>query len=64
MGGSVFGIKEVFRTFSLAYDASIVRTPGHKTMEVVVQPLLVRTFAVGITKQEMICELQQNAVTG
>ncbi len=60
----VFGIKEAFHTFSLVYDTHIVRSPGHKTMEVVVQPLLVRTFAVGITKHEMICVLQQSAVTG
>ncbi len=54
MGGSVFGIKEAFRTFSLVYEKSVVNTPGHKTMEVVIQPLLIKTFAIRITKHEII----------
>ncbi len=48
----------------LVYDKSMVSIPGHKTMEVVVQPLLVRTFVVRITKHEIIRMLQQSAVTG
>ncbi len=34
------------------------------TMEVVIQPLLIRTFAVRITKHEIISILLQYAVTG
>ncbi len=64
MGGSVFGIKEPFHTFSPVYEKSMVSTPGHKTIEVVVQPFLIRTFAVRITKHEIISILQQSAVTG
>ncbi len=41
---NVFGIKEAFHTFSLVYDKSMASTPGHKTMEVVVQ-LLFSTLA-------------------
>ncbi len=57
-GGGVFGIKEAFHALSLIYDKSMVSTPGHYTMEVVVQPLLVRLFAVRITKHEIISILQ------
>ncbi len=42
LGGSVFGIKEAFNTFSLAYDKSMISTPDSKSIEVVVQPLLVK----------------------
>ncbi len=63
MGESVFGIKEAFHTFSLVYEKSTVSTPGHKTMEVVIQPLLIRTFAVKITKHEIVSILQQSTVT-
>ncbi len=59
-----FEIKEAFHTFNLVYDKSMVSTPGHKTMEVVIQPLLVRTIAVIITKHEIISILQQPTVTG
>ncbi len=61
---NVFGIKEAFHTFSLFYEKSIVSTQGHKTMEIVVQPLLIRAFAVRITKHEIISILQQSTVTG
>ncbi len=54
----------MFEVKCLVYDKSMVSTPGHKTMEVVVQPLLVRTFVVRITKHEIIRMLQQSAVTG
>ncbi len=63
-GENVFGIKEAFHTFSLVYEKSMVSTPGHKTMEIVVQPLSVRAFAVRITKHEIIHILQQSAATG
>ncbi len=63
-GGSVFGIKEAFHTFSLAYEKSMVSSPGHKTVEVIIQPLLTRTFAVRITKHEIISILYESAVTG
>ncbi len=43
---------------------SLVRTPGHTTMEVVIRPLLIRTLAVRITKHEIIGIFQQSAVTG
>ncbi len=62
--GSVFGIKEAFHTYGLVYDKSIVSTPGHKTMKVVFQPLLVRPFAARIAKHEIIRILPQSAVTG
>ncbi len=64
MGGSLFGIKEAFHTFGLIYDKSMVSTPGHKAMKVVIQPLLVRPFDVRITKHEIIRILPQSAVTG
>ncbi len=64
LGGSVFGIKETLHTFSLVYEKSMVSIPGHKTMEVVIQPLLIRTFAVRITEHEIINMLQQSSVTG
>ncbi len=54
LGGSVFGIKEAFRTFSLVYEKSVFSTPGHKTMKVIIQPLLIRTFAVRVAKHEII----------
>ncbi len=50
VGGSVFWDKRG----TLAYEKSMVRTPGHKTMEVVIQPLLIRTCAVRITSHESI----------
>ncbi len=54
MGGSVFGIKEPFRTFILVYEKSVVSTLGHKTMKFIIQPLLIRTFAVRVAKHEII----------
>ncbi len=42
MGGCVFGMKDALHTFSLAYEKSMVSTPGHKTMEVVIQTLVIR----------------------
>ncbi len=63
-GEVFFGIKEAFRTFSLVYERPVVSTPGHKTMEVVIQPLLIRTCAERITKHEIISILKESAVTG
>ncbi len=54
MGGSVFGIKEAFRIFSLVYEKSVVSTPCDKMMEVVIQPLLISTIVVRIAKHEII----------
>ncbi len=54
MGGSVFGIKEAFCTFSLVYEKSVVSTPGHKTMEVIIQHLLIRTIAIIVAKHEIV----------
>ncbi len=51
MGGSVFGIKEAF---GLVYEKSVVSTPRYKAMEIFIQPLLIRTFAVRIPKHEII----------
>ncbi len=64
MGGSVFGIKEAFLTFSLVDEKSVVSTPGYKAMKVFNQALLIRTFAVRITKHEIISILYQSAVVG
>ncbi len=64
LGGSFFGIKEAFHTNIIVYEKSMVSTPGHKTLEVVIQPLLVRTCAIRITKHEVISILQQSVVTG
>ncbi len=64
MGGSVFGIKEALRTLSLVYETSVVSSPGHKTMEIFIQPLLISTFVVRVTKHEIISILKQSAVTG
>ncbi len=58
-GEVFFRIKEAFHTFSLVYEKSMVSTPGHRTMEVVIQPLLIRTFVVSITEHEIISILQQ-----
>ncbi len=67
-GEIFFGIKEAFHTFSLVHEKYMVSTPGHKTTEVVNpldnQPLLINTFAVRITKHEIISIFQQSAVTG
>ncbi len=54
MGGSVFGIKEAFRTLSLVDEKSVVSTPGYKVMKVFIQALLISTFVVSITKHEII----------
>ncbi len=53
-----------FSALGLVYDKSMVSTPGRKTREVVVQPLLVGVFAVRITTHKIIRILQQSAVTG
>ncbi len=53
-GGSVFGIKEAFRTLSLVDEKSVVSTPGYKAMKVFVQALLISTFVVRIAKHESI----------
>ncbi len=63
-GEVFFGIKNAFHTFSLVYEKSMVSTPGHKTMEVVIQPDLIRTFAVRITMHETIIILPQSGMTG
>ncbi len=52
LGQSVFGIKEVFRTFSLVYEKSVVSTPGHKTMEVN------HIFKAAVTVQQKICSVK------
>ncbi len=62
MGRSVFGIKEVFDALSLVCDKFIIGTPGRKWIDVVVQPLLARTFAVRIAKHKIIRKLQKSAV--
>ncbi len=62
--GSAFGIKEIFNAFYPAYDKLMISTPSRKTREVVVQPLLVGTFTVRITKHKIIRILQQSAMTG
>ncbi len=54
MGGSVFGIKEAFRTLSLVDEKSVVSTPGYKGMKVFVQALLTSTIVVRIAKHEII----------
>ncbi len=54
MGGSVFGIKEAFRTFSLVDEKSVVSTPGNKAMKVFIQALLISTIVVRIAKHEII----------
>ncbi len=48
MGGSVFGIKEAFRTLSLVDEKSVVSTPGYKVMKVFTQALLISTIIVRI----------------
>ncbi len=54
MGGSVFGINEAFRTFSLINEKSVVSTPGYKAMKVFIQALLINTVVVRIAKHEII----------
>ncbi len=54
MGGSVFGIKEAFRTLSLIDEKSVVSTPGNKAMKVFIQDLLINTIVVRIAKHEII----------
>ncbi len=54
MGGSVFGIKEAIRTFSLVYEKSVVSTSGYKAMKVSIQALLINTVVVRIAKHEII----------
>ncbi len=64
MGGSVFGIKEAFHTFSLVYEKSVVSTPGYKAMKVFIQALLISKIVVKNAKQEIINILKRSAVTG
>ncbi len=54
MGGSVFGIKEAFRTLSLVDEESVVSTPGYKAMKVFIQALLINTVVIRIAKHEII----------
>ncbi len=54
MGGSVFGIKEAFRTLSLVDEKSVVSTPGYKATKVFIQALLINTVVVRIAKHEII----------
>ncbi len=53
-GGSVFGIKEAFRTLSLVDEKSMVSTPGYKAMKVFIQALLINTVVIRIAKHEII----------
>ncbi len=64
MGGSVFGIKESFRTLSLVDEKSVVSTPGYKAMKVFIQALLINTVVVRIAKHEIISILKQSAMRG
>ncbi len=59
-----FRIKEVFNAFGLAYDKSMISTANPKTRELVVQLLLIGTFAVRVHKHKIIRILQQSAVAG
>ncbi len=54
MGGSVFGIKEAFRTLSLVDEKSVASTPGYKAMKVFIQALLINTVVIRIAKHEII----------
>ncbi len=54
MGGSVFGIKEAFRTLILVDEKSVVSTPGYKAMKVFIQALLISTIVVRIAKHKII----------
>ncbi len=54
MGGSVFGIKEAFRTLSLIDEKSVVSTPGYKAMKVFIQALLINTVVLRIANHEII----------
>ncbi len=54
------GIQRVW----FVYDTFIISIPSRKAKEFVIQPLLVRTFAVGITMHTIIRILQQSAVIG
>ncbi len=54
MGGSVFGIKEAFRTLSVVDEKSVVSTPGYKAMKVFIQALLINTVVIRIAKHEII----------
>ncbi len=54
MGGSVFGIKEAFRTLSIVDEKSVVSTPDYKAMKVFIQALLINTVVIRIAKHEII----------
>ncbi len=54
MGGSVFGIKEAFRTLSIVEEESVVSTPDYKAMKVFIQALLINTVVIRIAKHEII----------
>ncbi len=54
LGGSVFGIKETFRTLSLVDEKSVLSTPGYKAMKVFIQALLISTVVIRIAKHEII----------
>ncbi len=54
LGGSVFGIKEAFRTLSLVDEKSVVSIQGYKAMKVFIQALLISTIFVRIAKHEII----------
>ncbi len=53
MGGSVFGIKEAFRTLSPVDENSVVSTLGYKAMKVFIHALLINTIVVRIAKHEI-----------
>ncbi len=54
MGGSVFGIKEAFRTLSIVDEKSVVSIPDYKAMKVFIQALLINTVVIRIAKHEII----------
>ncbi len=60
---TVFGITEAFNTFGPGNDKFMISPPCSKKREVVVQPLLVGTFAVRIIKHKIIRILQLSGVT-
>ncbi len=56
--------KNTFSTFDFDDDKSMISTPSRKTREVIIQSLLVKAFAVRVTKHTIILKLHQSAETG
>ncbi len=54
MGGSVFGIKEAFRTLSLVDEKSVVSTPGYKAMKVFIQDLVIQVWAFFVEQANLL----------